>query len=126
MADFVNTQAIIARSLVMNLAYPQIYASLDDLFAPDSGVDIEFMSTTALGIEDGALKTWASIHQAVAVTFKHRCVAIGYFENNALNLAPAMGKTIAWNLEHRVIVINNSRSAHDRSGTRFVYSSTPL
>ena len=103
----------------MNLAYPQIYASLNDLFAPDSGVDIEFMSTAALGIEHGVARTWASLHQAVVATFKRRSVAIGFFENNNLNLAPAMAKTVIWGEEHRIIVINNSRSTTDRSGTLF-------
>jgi len=50
--DFINTQAIVARCLVMNLAYPQIQDALSELLeSSELSSDVMFFSAASLGIE---------------------------------------------------------------------------
>jgi hypothetical protein len=50
--DFINTQAIIARSLVLNLAYPQMQDALNELLIHDleGSPEVEFITPEALGV----------------------------------------------------------------------------
>lgn len=56
--DFINTQAIVARCLVMNLAYPQLQDALSELLeSSELSSDVMFFSAASLGIEGYEVNT---------------------------------------------------------------------
>jgi hypothetical protein len=103
--DFINTQAIIARCLVMNLAYPQIQDALSELIAQD-GVVIDFVAPADLGIE-GLRVSFGAVQYIVCAkeVVDGYAVAIGYFNGAALVMVPDPALYLEWSSSFRVVII---------------------
>jgi len=104
-ADFVNTQAIIARTLVLNLAYPQIWDALSEMLSPrPNSPEIEIVSCSTLGIIGNEVSIGAVQHMLSKLYFGC-AVAIGYMSGVEMTLAPSSGSKVLWTKDHRLITI---------------------
>ena len=103
--DFVNTQAIIARSLATNLAYPEIQGALSELLMSEHGSpEIEMLSPRLLGIE-GRRVSFGTVQQLLQSRYNCRATALGWFEKAQLVMVPPRGAAPVWDTSFRVIVI---------------------
>ena len=104
-ADFVNTPAIIARSLTMNLGYPQIQDALAELVSsnPTSPL-VDFLAPEHLGIL-GRTTTFGAVTSLVLSTYRGQGMPIGYAVKSAITLAPAPREKFTWTKDHRIVAI---------------------
>jgi hypothetical protein len=106
--DFVNTQAIIARSLAMNMAYPQIQDALADLIGVHAtSAEIVFVSASALGLVGSVLPFGAAAH-LVHLVYHGRAVALGRIALADLSLAPRPDEDVEWTANHRLVCFRRS------------------
>ena len=104
-SDFVNTQAIIARSLCMNLAYPQIWDSLKELFSSEPGGPlVEFLEPAQLGII-GIKVTFGALQHLVHAQYKGRAIALGFAMGSKVELCPPPGHAVKWTTNHRIVAV---------------------
>lgn len=103
--DFVNTQAIIARTLVMSLAYPQIQDAISDLITThEATANIAIVSAAALGLtEDRGPLAFGAVAHLVLEVYKFRGVAVGYLTLNDLYLVPSLDEEVTWTESHRIV-----------------------
>jgi len=101
--DFVNTQQIIARSLAMNLAYPQIQDAVSEIVLPD-GPGIEFITCQHLGIA-GFKVSFGAVRSIVVTKYEGRAIPIGYVYGPKKTIVPDVNKIIEWTNEYRVICL---------------------
>jgi len=103
--DFINTQAIIARCLVMNLAYPQIQDALTELILQEK-VAVDFVAPADLGIE-GLRATFGAVQFIVCAgqVVDGYAAAIGYFNGPMLVMCPDPREHIEWTSACRVIIL---------------------
>jgi len=105
--DFINTQAIIARSLVQNLAYPQMQAALSELLShgvQDAGADLDFLTSHSCGIADKEVAVGV-VQRIILELYQSRAQCIGFFEGAKLVLNPRASQKVHWSAKHRIIVI---------------------
>eukprot|EP00614_Pseudopedinella_elastica_P015233 CAMPEP_0172584816 /NCGR_PEP_ID=MMETSP1068-20121228/4394_1 /TAXON_ID=35684 /ORGANISM="Pseudopedinella elastica, Strain CCMP716" /LENGTH=802 /DNA_ID=CAMNT_0013379117 /DNA_START=74 /DNA_END=2482 /DNA_ORIENTATION=- len=105
-ADFINTQAIVARSLAMNLAYPQIWHALEDLLRDGLGTaEIEFIDCGHLGLEKKEAR-FGALQHVLSPTYQGRALAIGFSDAvGGFQLCPPPGTKIKFDEGYRVICI---------------------
>jgi hypothetical protein len=127
--DFVNNKAIIARTMAMNLAYPQIQESVMELVSTQAGTpEVELFSPEVLGIPVN--EEWAggtrSMHFGVIQhildsLYVGYAVAVGYIlaSNGELVLSPSPATKINWYRNDRIVTII-------RHAKRTNTNSTPL
>jgi hypothetical protein len=118
--DFVNSQAIIARTMAMTLAYPQIQASVMELVSTQAGTpEVELFSPEVIGVpinEDwagGSRKLCFGVMQYLLDNlYNGYAVAVGYIlaSDGLLVLSPDPGSSIAWYRNDRIVAIIR----HDR------------
>lgn len=114
--DFINTQAIYARALVLALAYPDIQSVIEDMFYSGKSVaagelrspEFELYDTTSLGVV--GLKLSPNDMQEVCTMLSEqgglRTVMIGYMDRDqGFHLAPTAHVTRLWQKEEKVIAI---------------------
>jgi K+/H+ antiporter YhaU regulatory subunit KhtT len=113
--DFVNNKAIIARTMAMNLAYPQIQESVMELVSTQAGTpEVELFSPEVLGIPVN--EEWAggtrSMHFGVIQhildsLYVGYAVAVGYIlaSNGELVLSPSPATKINWYRNDRIVTI---------------------
>mmetsp|Transcript_24024 Transcript_24024/g.54205 ORF Transcript_24024/g.54205 Transcript_24024/m.54205 type:complete len:363 (-) Transcript_24024:140-1228(-) len=103
--DFVNIPTIVARTLVMSLAYPQIQDALTELVGNVPGSpSIDFIHPGDIGIlrqkvTVGALQIL--IHQK----YQERGVLVGYQKHGAMTIADSVEETVELGEADRVIII---------------------
>ena len=103
--DFVNTQAIVARSLVMNLAFPQIWDSLSELFSrTPTGPEIVFLDAGAIGLA-GKTCTVGALQHLINGQYNGCGVVLGYFSAGDKIMSPPPGQVVDWMEQHRIIAI---------------------
>jgi len=114
-ADFVNTTAIKSRSLVMNLAYPEIQDALSELIVSVPNTpEVGFIETRALGIQ-GATTSFGAVQHILSGIYKGRASSIGYFHENKMCLCPLPTEKILWSDRYRIIVIYRKQTANLKS-----------
>jgi hypothetical protein len=114
--DFVNTQAIIARTLVMNLAYPEIQGAVSDLItnhARDSP-NIMILEPDNLGIL-GQKANLGMIQVLLARKHNSRAVALGWFQGTKMVICPSFRKMVEFTEEYRIIIILRHPSSKSSS-----------
>ena len=103
--DFVNTQAIVARALCMNLCYPQIWDAVSEfIMAKDNGPQVEFLDAEHLLLA-GKTVSVRGLQHVLSNICDDCCVAIGYMSGSKLVLVEDPTVPIAWTAEDRVIAI---------------------
>jgi len=104
-SDFVNTQAIVARSLAMNVAFPQMWDAVSELVSsvPNSP-EVEFVEPFHLGIL-GKKVSFGAVQHIMCSAYKGTGVAIGVAVKSDIRLQPRLGEVFEWGTHHRVIVI---------------------
>jgi len=116
--DFINTQAIIARSLVQNLAYPQMQAALSELLShgvQDAGADLDFLTSHSCGIADKEVAVGV-VQRIILELYQSRAQCIGFFEGAKLVLNPRASQKVHWSAKHRIIVIVRGGTEIDPDG----------
>lgn len=104
--DFIDTQEIIARSLAMNIAYPQIQDALSELINTERCTpEIDFINPRHLGIKRNQRATLGCVQELLFKTHKARGVAIGYQQGNKLFFAPVAHLPVTWTKQHRIVLI---------------------
>lgn len=106
-SDFVNVQAIIARSLVMNVAYPQMWDAVSELLGL-GGPDINFMAPVDLGILELEVSCGAVQH-LVGEAYHGFGVAIGIMVGTELRMRMRPGDKIRLSALDRIAVISRGR-----------------
>jgi len=104
-ADFVNTQAIIARCLAMNLGYPFMWDALKELIMPgERSPEVDFLEPVLFGLV-GAKTSFGAIHRALLEISDGRGLVIGFGSRGNFQLNPKPETTIEWTKQHRIVVI---------------------
>lgn len=143
--DFVNNKAIVARTVAMNLAYPQIQESVMELVSTQAGTpEVELFSPEVLGIPLNDFKTTSSlsggdnnkktslhfgcIQYMLDSLYVGYAVAIGYIlaENGELVLSPSPSENIHWCRNDRIVVIIRHAKRVSSSSSNHNHSSTNL
>lgn len=75
-ADFINTQAIIARTLVQTLANPIINPAVKELFDNSEGLPFVYLPYAEVVVQTGREMTFGVVQQAVRQHFKAHTLAI--------------------------------------------------
>jgi len=111
--DFINTQAINARALVMALAYPEIQAAVSELFDDNGSLDngtpvIDTISPASIGIVNKSV-AFGAVQIVVGRIYTNGLIAaIGYFDaaqGNELFLAPNRGSLRLWGPDDQIAVL---------------------
>jgi hypothetical protein len=103
--DFINTPAIVARSLVMNLAYPQISDAISELISSvKESPEVEFVAAPHLGIEDSTV-SFGAVQRILNQTWDSRAVCIGIADHSDFEFAPPLSKKTKFTHDHRLICI---------------------
>jgi len=104
--DFIDTQEIIARSLAMNVSYPQIQDALTELIDTNSFTpEIDFINPRHIGLRRNTRATFGAVQVLIYKRFKARGVAIGYQQGNKLFFAPTQHHVVRWSKQHRIVII---------------------
>jgi len=118
-SDFVNTQAIIARALAMNLAYPRLNAATVQLFkTEDLGKfrtpEIDLLEVAGIPAICGRSCTFEEVQQAVQnCSESGSIVAFGYFLNGEgmkMVLAPEMAAVRTWDAGDKIVVFQRHKT----------------
>jgi hypothetical protein len=105
--DFFNTQAIVARSLTMNLAYPQIQDAMEELIGgiPKSP-EVCIVNAQELLCKLPVQTSFGALQHIINGRYKGRGIALGYFEGKfELKMCVRLGEKITWTDKHRVVAI---------------------
>lgn len=126
--DFINTQTIVSRVLVMNLTYPQINDAVTELIMP-GGPEIDFLGPDQLGILGKAVSFGTVQYMVVmdvgGVEVEGDAVVIGYYEGSELVLTPSPDTKVTWTDYHRFVVIWRRESAADIRAKRAAKQAEP-
>mmetsp|Transcript_16355 Transcript_16355/g.19346 ORF Transcript_16355/g.19346 Transcript_16355/m.19346 type:complete len:1124 (+) Transcript_16355:43-3414(+) len=139
--DFVNNKAIVARTIAMTLAYPQIQASVMELVSTQAGTpEIELFSPEVLGVPineewiggDRKLQ-FGVLQNLLDHLYIGYAVAIGYIlaSDGILVLSPDPGSNISWHRNDRIVTIMrhaaplSSNDSHIHDDHRSSLFSTP-
>lgn len=112
-SDFVNVQAIIARSLVMNVAYPQMWDAVSELLG-HGGPDINFMAPVDLGILELEV-SFGAVQHLVGDAYHGFGVAIGVMVGTELRMRLSPGDNIRLSALDRVVVIAREQPTKKRT-----------
>mmetsp|Transcript_28720 Transcript_28720/g.64175 ORF Transcript_28720/g.64175 Transcript_28720/m.64175 type:complete len:264 (-) Transcript_28720:228-1019(-) len=103
--DFINTQAIIARSLGLNMAYPQIYEAVSPLLKhTPNEPNVGLVRPARLGLV-GLEVSLGAVQHRILEDHKGTAAAIGYSLESNLVFAPDPRTKILWTDEYRIVVI---------------------
>ena len=110
--DFVNSQAMVARCLVMNLAYPEVWHALANLLGVGAdgvggggpAATIELLECAHLGV-DGSSVAFGALQYVLAYTYDGRAVALGFSVDHEVVTCPPPGLVVGWTRRHKVIAV---------------------
>jgi len=107
--DFVNTQAVAARSLVMAMAYPLLQPCLNELFADEDASDgspeFDIITCAFLGLGHRVVP-FGVVQQVVSAKFDGYAVAIGFMtDSGQLSLAPGIGYCQEWKDADKIVIL---------------------
>ena len=103
--DFINLQAIIARSLVMNLAYPQIQDAMSELLgAKPFTPNITIIPVEKLGVLDRSMQ-FGTLQHIFQKMYVGRAIALGYLRGAELRLSVPQHEKFTWVAGDRIITI---------------------
>jgi hypothetical protein len=103
--DFINLQAIIARSLTMNLAYPQIQDAMSELLgAVPFTPNITIISVEKLGFV-GVEMAFGTLQHVFQTLYRGRAIVLGYMKGIGLEIAVPQHLRITWEEGDRIVAI---------------------
>jgi len=108
--DFVNTEAIVARFLAINLAYPQIWDALSELFNyVEYGPEFDLLSASELGLVNHTT-SFGVINHLLDKLYDGHAIAIGYLTGSKMSVNPAPGEKITWLENNRLVCVRRDKS----------------
>ena len=96
---------IVARSLVVNLAFPQIWDAISEFVGSENlSPKVEFFESEVLGIL-GKTVSFGAVQHILMKLYNGSCVGIGYYLGSTMRLVVSPGTKVDWTAAPRVIVI---------------------
>ena len=93
------------RSLVMNLAYPQIQDAVSEFFGTSAGSpDMQILKAADLGIVDIPC-TFGVLQVMINKIYFGRGIAMGYLYGPDMELCVPLETKIKWTKHHRIVCI---------------------